>query len=568
MPVTDRVEYIIGLRDNMTRKLRGIQKTTSATDKALMGLGKRFLGFAAVAGAARGLKNMVSTMADFEEVASNVGAITGATGDDLDFLKRKAIELGSATTKSSIEALEGFKLIASAKPELLSNAAALAATTKEAIALSEASGLDVPAAAKALTSSLNQFDLAADQSSRVINVLAAGSKFAAAEIPELAASLDEFGGVAASLGITLEESAAAVETLSAKNLKGARAGIQLRNVLLKLGGSTDRNINPAIVGLGTALENLAPIQNDVTALTKMFGRQNVLAAQTLIKSKDRYEDLTVAMTGTNIAYEQARTNTDNLKSDIKGLNSAWEGFVLNLNQGEGQITKVFRGGIKLATKFAEGLSMAALGEKGLETQQVDKEMGELMQRLKDAGVKDMGELRAAIDDEYWKLQKEIEWNTKKIAEAGGLAKVAKKRGLFEFAFKDAAQVVGIKKPIEKLLDRDFLKKRRGELAKINSEILKMESPDQIQKLFESLTGITPGAEDEIKFASLDAAPEAAKAIATITGAAPKTFNINIEKLIETQEINTTNLEESAVEIKMAVTRALGEALADVEPITQ
>ena len=248
MPVTDRVEYVIGLRDNMTRKLKGITKATNVADKAMMGLGKRFLGFAAVAGAARGIGKMVGKMADFEQVASNLSAITGATGEDLDFLKRKAIELGGATTKSATQALEGFKLIASAKPELLDNAAALAATTKEAIALSEASGLDIPAAAKSLTSALNQFDLAADQSSRVINVLAAGSKFAAAEIPDLAASLDEFGGVAASLNISLEESAAAVETLSAKNLKGARAGIQMRNVLLKLGGSTDRNINPAIVG--------------------------------------------------------------------------------------------------------------------------------------------------------------------------------------------------------------------------------------------------------------------------------------------------------------------------------
>lgn len=568
MPVTDRVEYIIGLRDNMTRKLKGIQKQTSVTDKALMGLGKRFLGVAAVAGVARGIGKMVGTMADFEEVASNVSAITGATGKDLDFLKRKAIELGSATTKTATEALEGFKIIASAKPELLSNAAALAETTKQAIALSEASGLDIPAAAKSLASALNQFDLSADQSSRVINVLAAGSKFAAAEIPELAASLDEFGGVAASLNITLEESAAAVETLSAKNLKGARAGIQMRNVLLKLGGSTDRNINPAIVGLGKALENLAPIQDDVTALTKMFGRQNVLAAQTLIKSRQKYEDLTVAMTGTNIAYEQARINTDNLKSDIKLLNSAWEGFILNLNKGEGQITKVFRSGIKLATQFAEGLSLAAVGEKGIQSQQVEKEMGALVQRLKDAGITEMGELRKAMDDEYWKLQREIEFNTKRIAEAGGIEKVAQKRGFLQFAVKDAAQVFGIKKPMEKLLDRDFLKRRKSELAAINSQILAMESPDQLQKLFETITGVTPDAPDEIEFASLEGTKDATKAIATITGAAPKTFNINIEKLIETMEISTTNLQESTVEIKQAVTRAMGEALADVEPITQ
>ncbi|HUW21514.1 MAG TPA: phage tail tape measure protein, partial [Candidatus Bathyarchaeia archaeon] len=128
----------------------------------------------AVAGALIGkvLVNSVRRMAEFEEVGSNLSAITGLMGEDLDFLKRKAIEMGGSTTKSSVDTLKAFKLIASAKPELLNNASALAATTKEAIALSEASGLELPAAAEALTTSLNQFSLSADQSSRVINVLA------------------------------------------------------------------------------------------------------------------------------------------------------------------------------------------------------------------------------------------------------------------------------------------------------------------------------------------------------------------------------------------------------------
>ena len=565
MPVTERVEYIVGLRDNMTRKLKGITKATNVADKAMMGLGKRFLGFAAVAGAARGLGQMVGKMADFEQVASNLSAITGATGEDLDFLKRKAIELGGASTKSSVEALEAFKLIASAKPELLSNAAALAATTKEAIALSEASGLTLPDAAKALSAALNQFELDANQSSRVINVLAAGSKFASAEIPDLTTSLEEFGGIAESLNITLEESAAAVEAVSGK-LKGSRAGIQMRNVLLKLGTSLNRDINPQVVGLSTALENLAPIQDDVNALEKLFGRQNVIVGQTLIKNRKRFDELTEAMTGTNIAYEQQRVNTDNLRSDVEGMNSAWERFILNLNEGGGQITKVFRAATKAATGFVNGLNLLAIGEKGIQSAQVEKEMTSLVQRLKDAGITEMGELRAALDNEYNELQKEIEWNTKRIAEAGGFGKVTQKPGFLGRMVKEAGTVFGIDKPMEKLLDREFLGRRQSELRKINSEILKMESPAQLLKLFETLTGTVPPSE-KVEFADISAAPEAAKQIATITGAAPKTFNINIEKLIENQEINTTNLTESASEVKIAITRAMSEALADVEPIT-
>ena len=567
MPVTERVEYIVGLRDNMTRKLKGITKATNVADKAMMGLGKRFLGFAAVAGAARGLGQMVGKMADFEQVASNLSAITGATGEDLDFLKRKAIELGGATTKSATEALEGFKLIASAKPELLSNAAALAATTKEAIALSEASGLGIPDAAKALTSALNQFDLAADQSSRVINVLAAGSKFAAAEIPDLAASLDEFGGVAASLNITLEESAAAVETLSAKNLKGARAGIQMRNVLLKLGGSTDRNINPAIVGLGTALENLAPIQDDVTALTKMFGRQNVLAAQTLIKSRDRYEDLTVAMTGTNIAYEQARVNTDNLRSDVLEMNSAWEQFVLNLNEGGGKITEVFRKATRAATQFANGLNMMAKGEEKILGEKVNVQMEAFVARLRERGITDVEELRQAIFEEGKRVDDVLTFYQDKVNELGGAKKVQKKRGVFAYSLADVAGLIGLDKPMGKLVARDVTKEQLKVLGDYQKALDKFRKMEGLDELFGILAPQEAPPPPDGGGAGITPTKAAKKQIATITGAAPKTFNINIENLIENMEISTTNLTESASEVKIAITRAMSEALADVEPIT-
>ena len=45
--------------------------------------------------------------------------------------------------------------------------------------------------------------------------------------------------------------------------------------------------------------------------------------------------MTTQITGTNIAEEQAKTNTDNLDGSLKALSSAWEGFNLHLNSSNG-----------------------------------------------------------------------------------------------------------------------------------------------------------------------------------------------------------------------------------------
>jgi TP901 family phage tail tape measure protein len=523
-----QVTYVLNLRDKFTTRLGTANKSAQRFDKSMGSLIGRFATFAAVSGVVVG---SVKKMADFEEAVSNLSAITGAVGDDLDFLSRKAIELGKATTKSSIDTVNAFKLIASAKPELLDNAQALAATTKEAITLSEASGLTLPDAARALASALNQFNLSADQSSRAINILAAGSKFAGAEIPDLTASLKEFGGIADSLDIPLEEAAAAVETVSSKELKGSRAGIQLKNVFLKLGSATDKNLNPKIVGLSKALENLAPIQDDVTELTKLFGRENILAGQTLIKQRNRLSELTEAMTGTNIAYEQAAINTDNLNSDVKKLSSAWEGFILNLNQGEGQISQVLRRTVIGATELVN-----IIDELNKTTQELGSTKAEAA----------FESLKSGIEDAATEAEK-LEFISDRIREANG-------------------EIISSERQLRNVQNKRFSLTKRSSIALIEENIEKNKA---LLKLLEREQELILNPKARAKDVNpVIAALGGGDAVTKITAGAPKVFNINVENMIKEFTISTENITETAVAVQEKVTEALGLALADIQAVSQ
>ena len=228
--------------DKATKKLQKLERQGEKTQKSAKGTGKSFftmakgLTVAAVGVTALSAVLIKATLEvmDFSQELANLSAITGATGKDLDFYAKSAKEIGRTTTLSAKQAVTAFKLIASAKPDLLQNAKALQEVTKSAVTLAEASGIDLPSAAKALGSALNQFGLDASKANEVINTLAASSKLGAAEIPAVTEALKNSGSAANALGVDLVETVAGIQALAIAGREGSEAGTGLRQVLLKL----------------------------------------------------------------------------------------------------------------------------------------------------------------------------------------------------------------------------------------------------------------------------------------------------------------------------------------------
>lgn len=302
--------------------LRAVGAAAGFLKTAIVGVG--FLAF--TAGAAAALEKTI----EFTSTISNLSAITGATGEDLALLSQNALDLARDFGLGASAIAEGEKLIASAKPELLESAAALAAVTEQAVILSKASGDELPESARSLAVALNQFREPAATAGRFINVLAAASKFGAAEIPFLTAALKDSGTIASGANISFEETVAVIELLAKAGLPAEQAGTGLRNVFLELQASADE-FNPAIVGLNQALKNMAAEQLTVTELMEKFGKRSVIVANELFRNVDAFETLTGKITGTQTALEQARINMDNLGGDLDKLSAAFE--VLSITVG-------------------------------------------------------------------------------------------------------------------------------------------------------------------------------------------------------------------------------------------
>jgi len=314
--------------------LAEINAETKATGKSwsLSGIADGFNKYLGVAmaviasftGLALGFKQVVQSFNDFQERVSNLSALTGLKGGALDWLTQKAKDLSTATleggikiTKGAQDIVDGFTKMGSARPELLKNKEALAQVTEKALILAEASKIEMVPAIDAVAAAMNQFNLDASQSDRIINAIAAGSLEGSAEVADLTESLKNVGTVAADSNMSLEQTVAALEVLGEKQLKGAEAGTKLRGALLKMKdagvgyASGQFNIRDALIEVNAQLEKKTLASEKDALKQKVFGIENITVGSVLLQNVEKYDKLTTAVTGTNVAMVQAATNTDN-----------------------------------------------------------------------------------------------------------------------------------------------------------------------------------------------------------------------------------------------------------------
>ncbi|EOA5502977.1 phage tail tape measure protein [Enterobacter hormaechei] len=340
-----------GDAENSSKRFnRNAQEDAKRTDEAYSRMGKTIAGvagrLAGFAGAGLSLGAIITTTREYGQALSDLSAITGATGAQLKSLDEAAQEMGRSTEYSASQAVEALKLMASAKPELLQTADGLTDATRSALTLAQAAGSTLPDATRTLALSLNQFGAGAQEADRYINVLAAGAKFGASEIADTAAAIKNGGVAAAQAGVGFETLNAAIQVLAEREIKGGEAGTALRNVILALEKGTDKTLKPSVVGLSGALDNLSKKNLSTAQAVKLLGVENINAASVLVDNRSKLNALTLALTGTQTAHEQAAIRVNNLNGDIMGLTSAFEGMIIKIGQTS---TGPLRSGIQSVT---------------------------------------------------------------------------------------------------------------------------------------------------------------------------------------------------------------------------
>ena len=279
---------------------------------------------------------------EFEDALSNLSAITGTTGKDLDALKARIIDTGKETHTSFKTIADAYTVVGSKMPALLQNQEGLDAVTRSVITLKKASRMSLEDATNSLTGIMNQMGASFFEADEYINVLAAGSKNGAGDIQYLATAFDQCGTAINTAGLSIQQGTALIETLAKKQPSASTAGVQLRNVLIKLTTASDE-YNPKVVGLTTALQNLSKKTGDTSFMVKMFGAENMAAAIQLANNITTVQNLTKAVTDTKEAHKQAAIQVDNVAGAWRGLKQDWDNFATAIASNSGPIQSVLRG---------------------------------------------------------------------------------------------------------------------------------------------------------------------------------------------------------------------------------
>lgn len=330
------------------------------------------------------LGQLATPAVDFEQSMADLSAITGSVGDELEDLKQTAREVGKASGLGASESANAFAILAGQIDVPIES---LKVLQRETITLAQAGALPLEDAANAVAGTINQFGMEASEASRVVNVLAAGSRAGGAEVVDLSESFKVAGAAANAAGVSIEETAGALEVLAQNNTKGAEAGTAMRNMLVAMQTRLGIDISQTgfVGGLKIIQEELDKLQSPVertTYLAKAFGRENMVAAQFLLSNADAVEEMTTAVTGTNSAMEQAEIRNDTWAHKMEVARAKIDDVLISMTSLSGSLLPIagiigeqvskFSGLIPLvssASKMLQGFSVkaviATISQKGL-----------------------------------------------------------------------------------------------------------------------------------------------------------------------------------------------------------
>lgn len=205
-----------------------VASTESATSK-MVGLMKKsaaVIGVASVAGA----KKTIDVGKSFEAGMSEVQAISGASGKDLEKLSAKAKQMGATTKFSATESATALKYMAMAGWKTNQMVSGLSGVMN----LAAASGEDLGTVSDIVTDSMTAFGLKAKDSGHFADVLAKASSSSNTNVAMMGETFKYVAPLAGSMKYSIEDTATAIGLMANAGIKGSQAGTELRSILTRL----------------------------------------------------------------------------------------------------------------------------------------------------------------------------------------------------------------------------------------------------------------------------------------------------------------------------------------------
>ena len=261
---TIELEYKGDGPDKAKRDLDDLTKKSGDTSAAYDKVGGTMQKAGAAIGAGIGLA--IKSAADFEQKMSAIKAVSGASGQEMEQLGQKAMQLGKDTSFSASEAASAIEELVKAGvsvPDVMNGAA------DATVALAEAGQINLKDAATVMSDVMNQFKMDAQELPHVADALAGAANASSASVQDLGEAFKYVGPVAKSAGMSFDDTNLALAVLAQNGIRGSEAGTGLRGVLAGLTPTTDKQ-REAFKELGLITKDGSNIFYDANGKLKPF----------------------------------------------------------------------------------------------------------------------------------------------------------------------------------------------------------------------------------------------------------------------------------------------------------
>lgn len=313
------------------------------------------------------------TAADFEAAMSKVGAIAGAVKDNeisgivqkakemrlsfkegaditetaMNILKAKAQQMGAITSFSASESAEAMQYMAMAGWKTADMMDGIAGIMN----LAAASGEELAATSDIVTDGLTAFGMAAKESSRFADVMAATSSSANTNVALMGETFKYCASTAGAMGYSIEDISVAIGIMGNAGIKGSMAGTTLKNTIANLAKPTAsqakvmKRLGISLTDSSGNMKSFAGVMDNLraafsglsetekaAAATTLAGKQSMAGLLTIVNaSTEDFDNLTAAINGSSGSAEtMAGKMLDNLNGQLTLLKSAVEGILITI----------------------------------------------------------------------------------------------------------------------------------------------------------------------------------------------------------------------------------------------
>ena len=312
-------------------------------------------------------KSILMATKNFEDAMARVKAVSNASASEMKMMNDEALRLGATTRYTATQVAETLEVLTRNGFNAQKATKSLAATLQ----LAQANAVDLAYAGNAITNVLNMFGLGVDQVQRVNDVMSSIASNTATNLQDFYDALVNAAPMAHALGISIEETAAALGSLAQRGIKGADAGTQLRMALQKmvdpssmkklkaLGIEIDEEIIKA-EGLKGVLEKLNAANLSVSQLNEIFTVRSSKSILQLVRAVDDFNNiLKITENSSGTALRMFTEGVGSVRKELDVLRSVWENLLISIgNSTKGPINGIIRGLQNVVTSFKSGWGIA------------------------------------------------------------------------------------------------------------------------------------------------------------------------------------------------------------------